>query len=66
MSDQQCSICKFFRPVPLETRGGVCCHNPPFAVPVPSQAGGVGFVGIFPPVRNEEWCGKWERNEVTH
>lgn len=57
-----CSACFFYRVDPRNLRQGTCRFNPPAPMLIMSQTGQPVSMGTFPPVQENEWCGKWEIN----
>ncbi|WP_145171203.1 hypothetical protein [Rubripirellula lacrimiformis] len=57
----QCSRCRFFRPVHSafqESAGGECRRHPP-ATPKNSQRRARPDIAIFPAVMETDWCGEF-------
>lgn len=57
-----------------ETRPGLCCAKPPVPATITMQVpGGLAtggqpqltqaVQGMFPPVKSDNWCREWQRNE---
>lgn len=53
---QRCNECKWFVMLPQ----GECHLNPPSVFLVPGPAGGPVTVGVFPPTKPSNFCGKFE------
>ena len=50
-----CAKCKFFMHLATE------CHaEPPKVFPMMQAPGQMSFVGVFPPTKASNWCGKFE------
>jgi hypothetical protein len=57
---KRCETCACWEgPGPREV-SGQCHANYPAAVPVPAANGQIGAFSLFPPMRAEQWCRKWE------
>lgn len=65
---QKCGNCRYFIANPQDLRQGFCRSKPPtvFVLPMQGPAGqqGVNFVGQWPPVRDETWCGEWQSRSL--
>ena len=57
MRIERCDRCRFFFSALGERQ---CRQSSPVVFPVQSPVGGLGWAGTWPPVREEQWCGKFE------
>ena len=63
-NNERCGNCRFYMINPQDMRQGVCRSKPPVIFMVPGQGPGglpqINFMGQWPPVRDEFWCGEWK------
>jgi hypothetical protein len=57
---KRCETCRYFDPPPAAGVTGLCVAQFPVAIPMPGPAGQIGAASLFPPVRADQRCGKWE------
>lgn len=61
----QCGACFYYRVDPRNLRQGTCRFNPPAPAMVGTSSGQPMTVGMFPPVQEGEWCGKWQSKAMN-
>lgn len=64
LREKRCETCACWNPPDRANRStGDCAAQYPVVVPVPSMAGQIGAVALWPPTEPYQWCRKWEPKE---
>jgi hypothetical protein len=58
---EQCSNCRFARPIPQSDTGVVCQRYPPTVFSVVGQ----NVSSCSPYVNSAYWCGEWRANDIV-
>src|ERR1700742_3158920 len=54
----RCANCLYFEPEEFRTHPPQCRKGVPTAALVPGPTGNAGFLGFWPPTREQDWCGE--------